>query len=468
MSLDAEATRRFRRSEPGVLIHQVPSLHECLDAPFPQREAIDSLQSRYGREDLLRRAIDADRGVGAGLVSGGRLRPNVVAQELRKYSDGGEVTITYHAALWVLEFLEEKKPTLVYTQHVAGLSTFLLFAAAQALGIPFVSTGSARVSNESVLVASPWGPMFDAQGQRLSVDAIVPSSSERELADARLQSFRQSPSKTADQVAVDSIFTRRAVAREVVRPALLLVSSMLRTPARARRGGITTATVHVKRALHQFPLSLLRVRGFHELQRVSVPSVQPHFLLPLHEDPEASTMVLAPQFTNQLALVEWVSRALPAGMTLLVKEHRKMLGRRPRGFYRRISRLPSVHLAPPSTDIFRALHASCGVITATGTAALDAARLGIPAFVLGPTEYEGASPLITRTSLERISHDLRHPPENPITDDSLIRYLVQVERASVGVLGPQQSSAEIAQRLMRIMTAAAPGVSRGVTDEMPR
>jgi hypothetical protein len=109
----------------------------------------------------------------------------------------------------------------------------------------------------------------------------------------------------------------------------------------------------------------------------------PFAYYPLHIDPEESTMVRAPLLTNQLAVVEALSKSLPFGMNLAVKEHPTMLGRRPAGFYEALAGMPKVFLTAPFASTFDLIRRSELTCTITGTVAWEAMMLGKPALVLG-------------------------------------------------------------------------------------
>lgn len=104
---------------------------------------------------------------------------------------------------------------------------------------------------------------------------------------------------------------------------------------------------------------------------------------PLHVDPEASTMVLAPYHTNQLAVIENISKSIPFTHTLIVKEHLPMLGKRPTGFYEAINKFYNVELLPPYFDSAELIKKSDLTCVITGTAAMEALFLGKPSIVIG-------------------------------------------------------------------------------------
>ncbi|MHA1538369.1 MAG: hypothetical protein ACTSUD_12500 [Alphaproteobacteria bacterium] len=105
--------------------------------------------------------------------------------------------------------------------------------------------------------------------------------------------------------------------------------------------------------------------------------------LPLQKEPEVALLQAAPEHTNQQAVVMAVSRELPAGVTLAVKEHTFAIGRRPAGFYEQIAALPNVRWVALDEDPIALVSKAAVTITIAGTAAHEAAVLGRPAIVFG-------------------------------------------------------------------------------------
>ena len=100
--------------------------------------------------------------------------------------------------------------------------------------------------------------------------------------------------------------------------------------------------------------------------------------MPLHLIPESTTFVKAPFYIDELHIISQVSKSLPIGCFLYVKEHQSMLGERSFEFYNKVKQFPNVKLVEinyyddPKPWIENAL----GVITIAGTAAYEAALLG--------------------------------------------------------------------------------------------
>lgn len=107
--------------------------------------------------------------------------------------------------------------------------------------------------------------------------------------------------------------------------------------------------------------------------------------MPLHLIPESTTFTKAPFYINELSVIEAVSKALPIGWYLYVKEHPAMLGERGIDFYERVKKLPNVKMMQLNyyEDPKPWIVNSMGVVTITGTSAYEAAVLGKPALVFG-------------------------------------------------------------------------------------
>jgi len=107
----------------------------------------------------------------------------------------------------------------------------------------------------------------------------------------------------------------------------------------------------------------------------------------LHTQPEFTTDVRAPFFTNQVALAEDIARSLPVGYRLVVKEHPGMKGERPLAYYRPLKRLYNVRLLSPAVDSHELILRSDAVFAITGTTAWEGILYEKPVIAFGPLGY---------------------------------------------------------------------------------
>ncbi len=212
-----------------------------------------------------------------------------------------------------------------------------------------------------------------------------------------------------------------------------------------------------------------RDRRCAQFSRLSDLGGNPFLYFPLHYEPEASTMVAAPFITNQLALVESLAKAVPAGWRVAVKEHLPMLGRRPSGFYRRLADMPKVMPISPFESSFRCIEAAQVTAVITGTAGLEAMLLGRPAVFFGPSPIhvvgEGYVRCDNLSELgEAIELALQSPPAS---ETALVQFLaalfansVEMKAASVwggtAAITPEEvaAQAEVSSRLAELILQA--------------
>lgn len=103
----------------------------------------------------------------------------------------------------------------------------------------------------------------------------------------------------------------------------------------------------------------------------------------LQQEPESSTLVMAPYATNQVAVLRELALSLPADTQLVVKEHIWALHGRPSGFYEQIVAIPNVALVHPSVSSLELIRRAELVCVITSSAGYEAAVLGKPVVHLG-------------------------------------------------------------------------------------
>jgi hypothetical protein len=115
-----------------------------------------------------------------------------------------------------------------------------------------------------------------------------------------------------------------------------------------------------------------------------------YIYFPLHMIPESTTLIKSPFYPNEIAVIEAVSKSLPMGWKLYVKEHGSMVGERPIKFYKSIKRLTNVRLVrlDAHDDPKPWIQNSVGVITLSGSSAFEAAMMGKPSLIFGNTLFE--------------------------------------------------------------------------------
>lgn len=112
-----------------------------------------------------------------------------------------------------------------------------------------------------------------------------------------------------------------------------------------------------------------------------------YIFFPLHMNPEASTMILAPNFVDQLVVIDALAKNIPLYHKLYVKEHVGMIGSRPSHFYKKIKEYPNVRLLSPHEDNFQLIRNADLVAVITGTAGWEALLMRKPVITFGENFY---------------------------------------------------------------------------------
>jgi Capsule polysaccharide biosynthesis protein len=103
----------------------------------------------------------------------------------------------------------------------------------------------------------------------------------------------------------------------------------------------------------------------------------------LHVQPEITVEESAFEYMDQVATIRNIVAALPAGMPLIVKEHRPSAGKRPIEFYAELVHIPNVIILGDGFHSHDLIKNAKVVITLTGTVAIEAIYYFTPTIVLG-------------------------------------------------------------------------------------
>ncbi|MBT5859766.1 MAG: hypothetical protein HOH89_01275 [Alphaproteobacteria bacterium] len=104
---------------------------------------------------------------------------------------------------------------------------------------------------------------------------------------------------------------------------------------------------------------------------------------PLNTEPERALQGLSPEYLSQLSCITSISRDLPAGVMLVVKEHSVAIGRRPADFYKQISEFKNVVMVNVTELGMEIVRKASAVVMITGSVGFEAAVIGKPVITFG-------------------------------------------------------------------------------------
>lgn len=419
---DAVSENEIPQIEP---LHWLNDLEEeWLSRPLDD-ERLAEIESILGTE-ALSRAVIADRQLGQGYVSGATTITTVITKlardpdNIRRYVVG---QIDY-----ILCQLKKFQADLVFCYGVAGSFAVSLAEVCQYYGIKFVRLTPARVDDLQIVDDSPNGflePIGKAFKLALSKKTPWPDVSRGEH---YLAAFRKQPTAPEYAATNRSLHFSKMSMRGFLRTALAAASQIVRHDLLAFRQKRELRRSSATDRAHFDLSTVVRARHFVAQPDSKQPNEWPSrrfAFFPLQVDPEASTMVLAPNHTNQFSVVEALSKSMPFAMDLVVKEHVPMLGRRPYDFYNRLERIPRVYLASPFVDSFELIRRAELTCVISGTAGFQAILLGKPVLVVGNAPWLTIGDgFVHETNLSKLTEAVTQALElKPVSDRLLSLYI---------------------------------------------
>ncbi len=138
-----------------------------------------------------------------------------------------------------------------------------------------------------------------------------------------------------------------------------------------------------------FSFEMKKQRLMRKNKFFSAPEDVKYVYMPLHLIPESTTFSISPMYVNEFDIIAAVSKSLPAGWWLYVKEHQAMVGERGTDFYEKVNKLPNVRMVQLNyyQDPKPWITNSQGVVTISGTSAYEAALLGKHSIVFADTSF---------------------------------------------------------------------------------
>jgi hypothetical protein len=391
---------------------------------------------------VLRQIITADREIGVGFVSCGK----VERTDLINFTKNDDIRWRY--VIGLLDYLftqySEHRPDCVFAYAVAGAVAFAMGVVCEYLKIPFCQPVMGRVKQYAIMDNNHhW--TLDPVKTLFNKAINEPDLIKEKLPEAKnfITQFRSKPVFPEGMQILTTNVRNKSSFRGIVKTvvidiarcvAILLGLKGTKNVLRQRKGADI-----LKNNLSIY-WSLRKILNGKMKEFSNDLGDKEYLYYALHVDPEASTMVVADMFTDQMAVIESIAKSMPASMQLIVKEHIPCLGKRPKGFYERINSMPDVKLVSPFMDNFELIKNSRLVCTITGTAGWESILLGKPPVVIGNVHYLAiAEGLVHCHDLSKMSEAIKEAMTmQPVRDEVLINYI-----ASIMTLGVEMSAADM-------------------------
>ncbi len=280
-----------------------------------------------------------------------------------------EVALREVAAIY-----DRVKPDFVFSEDVSCFHSYVHFVLARERGIPFWCIGHGRLPYRLAVYSSGLQHLERVERLYPTLRERGLSAAEREEAEAYVAKFRKRPERPTG---MDVRAKRPGIELADAGRGWLAAKRYLDDP----RDPTATAPLGIVRNR----LRRIARNTAAELSGVFEKPVagEKYVLYPIHYQPEASTLVQAPMYVDQLALLQDMVKVLPAGYRLYVKEHLTNKGRRPLEFYRAIKALPAVRLLGPEEDTWSLIQNASVIAVITGTMGWEGMLFDKPVVTFG-------------------------------------------------------------------------------------
>jgi hypothetical protein len=269
------------------------------------------------------------------------------------------------------------QPDFAYSESVSCFHSYVHYALARERGIPFWCLGNGRLRGRITVYSAAlqrWEHV-----DRLFAELRSRGLTERERADAQHYVDLMRETRVADRTNAQR--GKTSIDRAEVTSFGAAWTRYFGDPDDPT--AIPPWVAIARRAERMARVTVTRARAVFERPVAG----EKYVLYPLHYQPEASTLVQAPMYLDQGALLEDIAKCLPIGHRLYVKEHTVNTGRWPLEFYDQIRAIPSVRLLGAAEPARPLIENASAIAVITGTMGWEALMFGKPVITFGDVYF---------------------------------------------------------------------------------
>jgi hypothetical protein len=408
---------------------------EWLSTPYDE-DRIRKYEKMLGTQKL-RHLIYCDREFGFGFMTGG-----IYAQTPMRKIIENDHERRWRYILGMLDYYFEtfkrEKPDFVFFSEYTMNYELAAYYVAEYLGIPAFCLYWTRAGRSFVMNDNPYIETKDIHElfkKSAKNKNLVPAENLKAAKD-EFNAYINKPEPTIDQ----PIFRQKMLAQ--ASPLSMVKTLIIDT---IKWGAISLGLFGTKGFLRQrsgLDMLLTNLKVFIESNKAQLnigyeqaaPLMERNYIyFPLHYEPEATTLVLSPQVTDQLNIIQQIAKNMPAGYKLIVKEHVPMIGNRPRGFYDKIRTLPDVHLVSPFADNFSIIKNAKLIATITGSTAWEGIMLKVPSLLLARTDFDIINEgFMIDNDMQNLENTLiKAMKVKPAKDENIVRLIASARTCGV-------------------------------------
>ncbi len=158
---------------------------------------------------------------------------------------------------------------------------------------------------------------------------------------------------------------------------------------------------------------------------------EPYVYYPFHVPLDFQLTTRCPQYLDQFYIVDYISRTLPPGRLLLVKEHPASVGAYSYSRIKEISKLGNVRIVNPAVNSYDIINRARCVVTVNSKVGAEAIMQRRPVVTLGASFYRGKGLTVDVDSIEQLPEAIDEASNKDLLkEDKVIEFLSRVYRWS--------------------------------------
>lgn len=328
--------------------------------------------------------------------------------------DDEQLLLIAKSTYLLIKDIEEKfSPDIVFMPNAVGIQHLFMMAFCKKRGIFIRNISDPRIhpryfflSENHVDAGGPVHELFN----KLRESNATPSTQSENFYNLRVKELESKVSDKKSQLIKYSFFNKNALKRIIAN--FIYQLRFNKTPISTHAADTSSVRLAIRDHLQNF-LNVIRTN---RIEYSDLP--KKYVFFPLQFQPEQTIDVYSPFFNNQIESARLAAMTLPDDVTLVVKDHPAMVGRRSISYLRKLSLQPNIKLVDYRWPSAYLIKNSIGLISFGGTAVMEAAFLEKPVAQLGdcavglniPSVYkvkeiEGISPLIKKWAREGLNNE---------------------------------------------------------------
>ena len=316
----------------------------------------------------------------------------------------------------IIKFLKKERPDFIIGVNVGSIGAMILYYVAKKEGIKFYTAENAKIGNR-ITFSDDYKTLSGMENIFTDIRKRNYESPNRKEAERFLKRFRDNPEPPAFAIEEKENGRWEKIASlplKFLRSLSFTIKSVILYAKNPRKEDMTT-----ENPFFLFRNKLIRkIRGLRNLQALydAVDLKEDFAYFPLHFEPEITTLLYAPFYTDQINLIRQIAKSLPIHFKIYVKEHPSMLEYRPTEYYRELKKIPNLKLINPKQSSLDLIKNSKMIVTISGTAGFEASLLKKPVITFGDIFYNCLSfvkkcgpieelPNLVKKQLENFQYD---------------------------------------------------------------